>query len=435
MQKFERWQKSRFGGTAKKFKFDWPSIRSIATKGDREIKIAAVASAAFLGFILISPASCYIDWKDTHRRVDYTRYDAKLPDPMVGLALSSYNLEEYLNDTWNRYARDKISVKWVAAEFHYFIERNDYNERKLSNEGGSDWTRPYLGIFGKSIDSAKDRLYSFAGSVAAITKSRNHIDASWSHSSHDNTHVEVYECGTSKAPQTCTRTVCDSTDHSFSLNKAALVSSLDETVGAWGSFPQVKKENVGLFFRSTKNRKEKPDEIDPWRQSPLVDNYGHFLSNVDSSRDGAKERATVPMVASFDATYSTRTPFCGPPTSYPKGWKEKEAVLFVLDDTIANYSKARSALTNLMAVSQSLRSSISEIEKGNGHQVMRDLADLAWVIHNQNAGDKHYSYLVVKILLFGGWILVAVVLYSLLSVFADRYRHASWLKRFYSKYD
>ncbi len=402
MQKFERWQKSRFSRTAKKFKFDWPSIRSIATKGDREIRIAAVASAALLGFALISPASCYIDWKDTHRKVDYTRYDAKLPDPMVGLALSSHNLEGYLNETWNRYSTDKMSVEWIAHEFHYFIDKNDYNERKLANEGGSDWTRPYLGIFEKSFEKAKDRLYSFAGSVAGITKSRNNIDGSWRHSSYNSTHIETYPCGTSKSPQMCTRVVCDATNHSFKLDKAALVASLNETVGAWAAFPQVERENVNLFFRSTKNRVEKPDEIDPWRHSPLVDNYGRFLSNVMSSRGGEKERATAPMVAGFDVSYSTRTPFCGPPTSYPKGWKEKEAVLFVLDDTIANYGKARSALTNLMAVSKSLRSSISEIEKGNGHRVMRDLADLAWVIHNQNAGDKHYSYLVVKILLWGG---------------------------------
>jgi len=431
LQRFERWQPSR----SKKFKFDWPSIRSLATKGDRELKIAAVASAAFLGFAFISPVSCYVDWKDTHRKLDYIRYDANLPDPLVGLALSSYNLESYLNDTWNRYSTDHKSVKWVAQEFRYFIERNDYNERKLSNEGGSDWTRPYLGIFGKAVDRAKEKLYSFAGSIAKLGSSRGAIRKSWTHSSHDNTHVETYPCGTSKNPQTCTRIVCDSTDHSFRLNKPALTAALQLTVTSWASFPEVENENVGLFARTTRNRTEKPDEIDPWKQSPLVDNYGLFLSHVIAGRDGKKETDTIPLVDRFDANYETRTPFCGPPTSYPKGWKEKESILFSLDDTIGNYEKARAALTNLMAVSKSIQSSIAEIEKGNGHAAMRDLADLAWVIHNQNSATRHYSYLVVKILLLGGWILIAVVLYSLLSALSNRYRHTSWVRRFYSKYD
>jgi len=229
--------------------------------------------------------------------------------------------------------------------------------------------------------------------------------------------------------------VCDRTHHSFKLNKPALVDAFNATAGAWQSFPEVEKEKTGIFVRPTVNQAKKSDEIDTWMLSPLVDNYGRFVSNVNVNRDGKTALAETGMVSGFDATYSTTTPFCGPAQSYPKGWKEKEAILFVVNDTLGNYEKTRSALTSLMNVSKAIRSSISKIEQGNGREAMRELADLAWVIHNQNSSTKHYSYMVVKILLFGGWILIAVVLYSLLSLLTDRYGHASWLKRFHSKYD
>lgn len=402
------------------------SIRRALGKGDRELHVASVLLAVVVASSVVSPLSCYLEHADTHRVVDYVRYEATKPKPLVGLSLAAHNFEAYLHDTWNRYAKDRMSSRWVAEEYHFFIEENSYNERKLANEGGSDWTRPYAGILNRAIKPADDKLLTFSGAVAKIDLAADRVSASWRHTSFRHTHTVTYPCG-SKPVRTCSRTVCDWTDHTFTLDRSGLRNGLTAAIDGWQAMPEVEKEPTGEFLRRLSDLKE--NQSDRWLWSPLVAGYQDFGRSADSWRAGSAESAMLSSLPTYPGVYTSRNPFCGPALSHPTGWDEHERVLGNLRHTVDVYTSMRSAVSSLSAASRAVKAAITEIENGNSEDALRSMADLAWDIHSVAGFDGHMHYGAVRLLLWLLRIVVAGLLVWLLAGLARTHRHRPLLAK------
>ena len=183
-----------------------------------ELKGAAIGLAT--GLLITLPLHHHNEYKDRHRMIHFQKYDTEKTHPLVETAIAASNLEMYLHDIWNNYA-DKTEARNMVDNWEEVANGglNDWNEfdEQLSNQ-------PWATLFERARNKAHPFLEKTTPAIQNMSNGASREDSSWIHTSFNQYHTETYSCGTSKNPQTCTRSVYDYTDHHWNLKTDELIA-------------------------------------------------------------------------------------------------------------------------------------------------------------------------------------------------------------------
>ena len=389
----------------------WTKVQGWARFRRRELLSAAVGIG--LGIVTTLPTHYHLEHKDHNRTVLFKKYAQEGLHPVLHMGISAHNLEMYLHDAWNRRHDDTIANA-LAQEWTDFIKpgANPYNKRFTANDAGNDYTRPWADLFEIAKRDTRAFLTPTDAPVQTLATGAYTVDASWVHTSHDTTHTETYDCGTSKHPATCTRIVYDYTDHYWNLNKGQLADGARTVADARTKFPQLPfakpgklldtKSTLAMMITGTKMDDIEAvqaalDVLNRWSKSVVIDKNNFMLQAAYALQASGLPEQVQRDAPTYPASFHNRS-YVHFPTDYPRGWNEKQSLLKAVDSIVSPHQRIVNALGEYDKVVPRIERDMEVIGKitSSGSEVrssLRDLSNLAYDMYNTSYdGQWHPTY-------------------------------------------
>lgn len=236
---------------------------------------------------------------------------------------------------------------------------------------------------------ANGEIARYAGPILSLNNGGQLIEDAWSYSEYTHTHQEAYDCSTTDSKgkvhqQTCHRTVCDSEDHTFTVDHNQLMRGAESLQQGVTSFRVMPHRQVPISKYVTKEAPEKDVigrpvkdaarfrvEQDEWLNTPIITQYNLLAvaESVSGSRDVQEVLAAAQSPHGFgglngwDSVTIYHAP-CYSSRSYraPSGYITADDVHSVTDKFVEHYSQVMRVLNESPEILTKLEQDLQTVD-------------------------------------------------------------------------